>query len=84
MHSAGLELTKLTYTRLEDNLIRHRGDRFYIQDSSVRSTRPPSSSSTSSVRAEVSFLNELCVATKHKTETLPANTATIYGIICST
>ena len=27
MHSAGLELTKLTYTRLEDNLIRHRGDR---------------------------------------------------------
>ena len=28
MHSAGLELTKLTYTRIEDNLIRHRGDRF--------------------------------------------------------
>ena len=27
MHSAGLELTKLTYTRLEDNVIRHRGDR---------------------------------------------------------
>ena len=27
MHSAGLELTKLTYTGLEDNLIRHRGDR---------------------------------------------------------
>ena len=27
MHSAGLEVTKLTYTRLEDNLIRHRGDR---------------------------------------------------------
>ena len=27
MHSAGLELTKMTYTRLEDNLIRHRGDR---------------------------------------------------------
>ena len=26
-HSAGLELTQLTYTRLEDNLIRHRGDR---------------------------------------------------------
>ena len=30
MHSAGLELTKLIYTRLEDNnLIRHRGDRLY-------------------------------------------------------
>ena len=27
MQSAGLELTKLTYTRLEDNLIRHRGNR---------------------------------------------------------
>ena len=27
MHSAGLELTKLTHTRPEDNLIRHRGDR---------------------------------------------------------
>ena len=31
MHSAGLELTKLTYTRLEDNVIRHRGDRLYTQ-----------------------------------------------------
>ena len=27
MHSEGLELTKLTYTRLEDNLICHRGGR---------------------------------------------------------
>ena len=27
MHSGGFELTQLTYTRLEDNLIRHRGDR---------------------------------------------------------
>ena len=27
MHSGGLELTKLTYTRVEDNLTRHRGDR---------------------------------------------------------
>ena len=30
MHSAGLELTKLAYTRLEDNLIRHRGDRYSL------------------------------------------------------
>ena len=30
MHSAGLELTKLTYTRLEDNLVRHQGDRLMI------------------------------------------------------
>ena len=29
MHSAGLELAKLIYTRLEVNLIRHRGDRSY-------------------------------------------------------
>ena len=28
MHSGGLELTKLTYTRLEDNLIRYRGDQY--------------------------------------------------------
>ena len=30
MHSGVFELTKLTYTRLEDNLIRHRGDQFFI------------------------------------------------------
>ena len=30
MHSAGLELTKLIYTRLEGNLIRHRGDRHSV------------------------------------------------------
>ena len=30
MHSGGFELTKPTYTRLEDNLIRHRGDRRYF------------------------------------------------------
>ena len=29
IHSGGFELTKLTYTRLDDNLIRHRGDRHY-------------------------------------------------------
>ena len=29
MHSGGFELTKLTYTRLEANLIRHRVDRLY-------------------------------------------------------
>ena len=28
MHSGGFELTKLTYTRLEDKLTRHRGDRY--------------------------------------------------------
>ena len=27
MHSGGFELTKLIYSRLENNLIRHRGDR---------------------------------------------------------
>ena len=30
-HPAGLDLAKLTYTSLEDNLIRHRGDRFPYQ-----------------------------------------------------
>ena len=37
MHSAGLELTKLTYTRLEDNLIRHRGDRLRVSLRCARS-----------------------------------------------
>ena len=35
MHSAGLQLTKLTYTGLEDNLIRHRGDRLISDGSRV-------------------------------------------------
>ena len=30
MHSWEFELTKLTYSGLEDNLIRHRGDRLVI------------------------------------------------------
>ena len=30
MHSGGFELTKLICTRLEDNLIRHRGDFIYL------------------------------------------------------
>ena len=33
MHSGGFELAKLTYTRPEDNLIRHRGDRYYLVQS---------------------------------------------------
>ena len=36
MHSGGFELTKLTYTRLEDNLIRHRGDRLGYTAPSTR------------------------------------------------
>ena len=36
MHSGGFELTKLNYTRLEDNLIRHRGDRrILVRDSEL-------------------------------------------------
>ena len=31
MHSGGFELTKPTYTMLEDNLIRHRGDRLFYE-----------------------------------------------------
>ena len=39
MHSEGFELTKPTYTRLEDNLIRHRGDRLYGTRSTVHEYR---------------------------------------------
>ena len=38
MHSTGLELTKLTYTRLKDNLIRHRGDRSYRSATPISAT----------------------------------------------
>ena len=38
MHSGGLELTKLTCTRLEDNLIRHRGDWVYIDTGAITSS----------------------------------------------
>ena len=41
MHSAGLELTKLIYTMLEDNLIRHRGDRRYNPTPDELSKRHP-------------------------------------------
>ena len=30
MHAGGMELTKLAYTRLEDNLIRHRGEPYLL------------------------------------------------------
>ena len=35
MHSGGLELTKLTYGRHEDNLLYHRGDRVYYYASTM-------------------------------------------------
>ena len=37
MHSGGFELTKLTYTKLEDDLIRHWGDRLTILTTSCLS-----------------------------------------------
>ena len=40
MHSAGLELTEMAYTRLDDNLTRHRGDRPLPQYSSTTSSIP--------------------------------------------
>ena len=36
MHSGGIELTKPTYTRLEDNQIRHRGDRHSLGRQTTR------------------------------------------------
>ena len=56
MHLAGLELTKLTYTRLEDNLIRHRGDRLY------RSATPPYNYSVA-IRINRVMLGSLCAET---------------------
>ena len=43
MHSGGIELTKLTYTRLEDNLIRHRGGQYeHMSPCFVKIRRAPS------------------------------------------
>ena len=39
MHSGGFEITKLIYTRFEDNLTRHRDDRLYMMPTSFRKSR---------------------------------------------
>ena len=41
MHSGGFELTKLTYTRLEDNLIRQRGDRLSLHQAQQGDVEQP-------------------------------------------
>ena len=41
MHSGGFELIKLTYTRLEDNLILHRGDRLLNGSGDLRCHADP-------------------------------------------
>ena len=41
MHSGGFELMKLTHTRLEDNLMRHRGDRLYTPSPAVYLSHAP-------------------------------------------
>ena len=43
MHSGGFELTNLTYTRLEDHLIRHRGDLVCTTMATARTKRRVSS-----------------------------------------
>ena len=64
MHSRGLELTKLTYTRLEDNLIRHRGDRSTLLSTSssyeVSSTNPWMMPWLSVVRQVHEYYAEFC------------------------
>ena len=50
MRSGGFELTKLTYTRLEDNLIRHRGDRAYYMIPRKHGTFVPGTAVKQSVR----------------------------------
>ena len=58
MHSAGLELTNLTYTRLEDNPIRHRGDRYTIVQSPISVSCPSVDLWLASVRiAYLAFRN---------------------------
>ena len=59
MHSARLELTKLTYTRLEDNLIRHRGDRGILRyGTSHRGITGKKSSRTTTTPATTPIIQE--------------------------
>ena len=55
MHSGRFELTKLTYARLEDNLIRHRGDRLSmvirLRLCTIRVHPPPPASTYPPARA---------------------------------
>ena len=57
MHSGGFELTKLTYTRLEDNLIRHRGDRLRVWSPDVQ--RPFQTKSATSIVTRVCMMLQL-------------------------
>ena len=56
MHSGGLELTKLTYTRLEDNLIRHRGNRLHTN--APRQCMPQKKRYSSIVASAISFVKK--------------------------
>ena len=60
-HSGGFELTKLTYTRLEDNLIRHRGDRLVITTSSAKPVLPNTCQGRTS-NTPIKEFYETCVA----------------------
>ena len=55
MHSGGLEFKKLTYTRLEDNLTRHRGDRliaYQVPAAAATTTYVPVTSTSTSSPSE--------------------------------
>ena len=67
MHSGGFELTKLTYTRLEDNLIRHRGDRVrvYLPPTNltfVTLNNPSSSPRQNASKPEHASIHTSCVS----------------------
>ena len=67
MHSVGLELTKLTYTRLEDNLIRHRGDLRKISDPNPHRIK---TRSTNSMRVDEGRKGSILLAKKTKARTV--------------
>ena len=73
-HSAGLELTKLTYTRLEDNLIRHRGDRSHYPGRYSRLSTPACTTHQQLVPV-VGLGATVAVATPKRTMTTTTTTA---------
>ena len=59
MHSGGFELTKLTYTRLEDNLIRHPGDRWATTIQVKKKPHEPTKTATRTDEPSCSDVEEM-------------------------
>ena len=78
MHSVGLKLKKLTYTRLEDNLIRHRGDRMPVDP-----TRPVTLRLTHVVRVSSGFDSPRDVSHGSQSKTPDSKHVIVQWLVCA-